>query len=113
IDRWIVRPFRRGFLENLLNGRQWDFGIPPDSWRIRFDPRFVVHEVSLPSWLSVLQIAVTPPSTASVWPVMKAQASEANSAVTPLRSSGPPLRFIGAISEVASVSSCAVIFVGK
>ena len=49
IDRWIIRPFRRRFLENLLNGRQWDFGIPPDSWRIRFDPGFVVHEVSLPS----------------------------------------------------------------
>jgi len=49
IDRWIVRPFQCGFLENLLNGRQWDFGIPPDSWWIRFDPGFVVHEVSLPS----------------------------------------------------------------
>src|SRR5262252_6046169 len=48
IDRWIVRPFRRGFLENLLDGRQWDFGIPPDSWRVRFDPRHVAHEVSLP-----------------------------------------------------------------
>ena len=46
IYRWIVRPFRRGFLENLLNGRQWDFGIPPDSWRVRFDPGFIVHEVS-------------------------------------------------------------------
>jgi len=48
IDRRIVRPFRRRFLENLLNGRQWDFGIPPDSWRVRFDPGHVIHVNSLP-----------------------------------------------------------------
>src|SRR5262249_28082888 len=62
------------------------------------------------------QVAVTPPSTATICPVMKPHASDASNAVMPFKSSGPPTRFIGAWSAMPG-PNCSrmplVIFVGK
>jgi type I restriction enzyme M protein len=57
------------------------------------------------SWLHhTPQSRVTPPSTASVWPVMKPAASEVRNETTPIRSSGTPTRLTAWAVRVASKS---------
>src|SRR6202008_5109407 len=51
-------PFGYGDIQNALNWSGHDLGIPEDARRIGVDPGLVVHEVSLPSWSSGLQVAV-------------------------------------------------------
>src|SRR5438128_3841075 len=61
-------------------------------------------------------LAVTPPSAAMIWPVMNAQASEANNATRPFKSSGPPTRLSGALFATSSpiiAMTPWVILVGK
>jgi hypothetical protein len=60
--------------------------------------------------------AVAPPSTAMICPVMNALASDASSAATPFRSSGPPRRRSGAFFAASAPSVSIrprVIFVGN
>src|SRR5512140_2462211 len=62
-------------------------------------------------------MTLTPPSTASHWPVMCLPASEANNSVTPFRSSSSPRRCSGACAARLASPSCfsvySVILLGK
>src|ERR1700751_172781 len=112
VDRGVVGPFGDGVVQDLVHRSGHDLRVPADPGGVGTDPGLAAHALFLLP-RSRVQTAVTPPSTAKVWPVINAQASEANNAVAPLRSSGPPLRFIGAIFAAPSWSSFAVILVGK
>src|SRR3981189_2554533 len=61
-------------------------------------------------------MAVAPPSTAMIWPVMNDDAAEANSTAMPFKSWSPPMRRRGGPAMICSperASVAAVILVGK
>ena len=81
------------------------------------DVRYRGHSLLEMSEPSGATNALTPPSTATYWPVMCLPASDASSTLRPLRSSSSPRRLSGAWARsLSSPSACSrplVILLGK